>query len=248
MNMVSKLFIFIQKVFSKENFFFWQTQAFFLIYKIFNVYEQWDFRYPNSRYLDASVNERFYSRADFLHIILSHLSGILRPGSGRPVFTAKHSSTINFASYNRTVKFYDTPLNTTESLRLPMEFDTFSRCFMSRLYMYEHSSVPNHFQTTDSAYRQIELVTPQCTWLGYLHLHTCQGSSLFETFFILKEECEKLNFLKLKSKFKYIQSKPEVYQENKIRACLLIVSASVDLAIPQLVTNNVINQINVFEE
>lgn len=81
------------------------------------------------------------------YVILSHISGILRSGSGQSVFTIKHGLTINFASFNQTVnlKFNGTPINTIESLRLSIEFHAFSPS--SRISSwYEHSDFPNPFQ------------------------------------------------------------------------------------------------------
>lgn len=43
-----------------------------------------------------------------------------------PFLPQKHSSTINFVLFNRTVKFVNTRLNTTEILHLSIEFYTFS--------------------------------------------------------------------------------------------------------------------------
>ena len=58
-------------------------------------------RYPDARYPDASVSGRFFLGTDFLNIILSHLSGIPRSGSGRSVFTTK---CIFFLSFKQEIK------------------------------------------------------------------------------------------------------------------------------------------------
>ena len=68
---------------------------------------QWTLRYP-----DASVSGRFFLVTDFLNVILSHLSGISRSGSGRSVFTKKCIFTLYFGSLIRTVDFDDRWLST----------------------------------------------------------------------------------------------------------------------------------------
>ena len=76
------------------------------------VYIQWTLRYPDARYPDASVSGRFFLGTDFLNVILSHLSGIPRSGSGRSVFTTKCIFTLYFGSLIRTVDIDDRCLST----------------------------------------------------------------------------------------------------------------------------------------
>ena len=59
-------------------------------------YIQWTLRYPDARYPDASVSGQFFLGTDFLNVILSHLSGIPRSGSGQSVFTTKCIFTLYF--------------------------------------------------------------------------------------------------------------------------------------------------------
>lgn len=54
-------------------------------------------------------------------------------------FTTKHCLTIKFASFNRMLKFADTPLQQKLS---------FTFCFTSLISVYKHPDFPNHFQFT----------------------------------------------------------------------------------------------------
>ena len=69
-------------------------------------------KYPDTRYLDASVSGRFFLGIVFFYVILSHLSGIPLSGSGRSVFTIKCIFTLYFGSLIRTGDFDDRCLST----------------------------------------------------------------------------------------------------------------------------------------
>ena len=75
---------------------------------------QWTLRYLDARYPDPSnsVSGRFFWGTDFLNVIFSHLSGILRSRSRWSVVTTKCIFTLYFGSLVRTVDFDDRCLST----------------------------------------------------------------------------------------------------------------------------------------
>lgn len=65
---------------------------------------------------------------------------------GRSVFTTKQCVTINPTSFNRAVKFNDTPINIVEKLRLSIKFHTFFQLLVPKSSLYKHSNFPNNCQ------------------------------------------------------------------------------------------------------
>lgn len=102
----------------------------------------------------------------FVYVILSYGSWISWSGSERSVFVKKYCLTINFALFNRTVKFNDSPINTI--LRL---------CLLFEVYIFSPASphdwliwtlrLPKSLSDITTIANWTRLVTPHGTWLGY---------------------------------------------------------------------------------
>lgn len=122
---------------------------------------------------------------------MSHLSCILRSGSRRPVFTQKHSSTINFASFNRTVTFDASPLNTSSNLCLSIEFHAFFCVRPSGVACINTLKSQIIFKLPT-----VLIVTQDLSRLTARVFGIFQVSSLFETCTYFKRRMCKINFKK----------------------------------------------------
>lgn len=96
----------------------------------------------------------------------------------KQVFTIKHGLTIIFASFNRTVNFDGTPINTIEKLRLSIKIHTF-RPLSPHGQLVQTVSLPTSLSNITNIAGQAGLVTSHCTWLGYLYaLHLSSDTTL----------------------------------------------------------------------
>lgn len=125
---------------------------------------------------------------------MSHLSCILRSGSKRHIFTKKHSSTINVASFNLTVTFDASPLNTTSNLCLSIEFHAFFCVRPSGVACINTLKSQIIFKLPT-----VLIVTQDLSRLTARVFGIFQVSSLFETCIYFKRRMCKINFKKLKS-------------------------------------------------